>query len=252
MQSWTNNILRVIKTILKKNKIAGLTKDFYKAYYKELSNQDHVVLIDISKKYRNTDQWIRLGSLEIDSKFTANRFWQSANAIYRDKDSILNKCYWNNWISTWRTKPETSQPTPWSVGSQKSLTWLSDVTETPKMRYRWQMLLLLFSRSVVSDSSATPWTIAFQAPLSLGFTRQQYWSGLPFPSPGDLPDWGDQICISCTRRWVLYRWATEIPAKPTDGKKKKKKNLNMLKITGRQFKTTAIPLPIRMAFIKKE
>ena len=37
---------------------------------------------------------------------------------------------------------------------------------------------------------ATPWTVARQAPLSMGFSRQQYWSGLPFPSPGDLPDPG--------------------------------------------------------------
>ena len=37
---------------------------------------------------------------------------------------------------------------------------------------------------------ATPWTVAFQAPLSMGFFRQQYWSGLPFPSPGDLPNPG--------------------------------------------------------------
>ena len=35
---------------------------------------------------------------------------------------------------------------------------------------------------------ATPWTVAYQAPLSMGFSRQEYWSGLPFPSPGDLPD----------------------------------------------------------------
>ena len=34
---------------------------------------------------------------------------------------------------------------------------------------------------------ATPWTAARQAPLSVGFSRQEYWSGLPFPSPGDLP-----------------------------------------------------------------
>ena len=34
----------------------------------------------------------------------------------------------------------------------------------------------------------TPWTIACQAPLSMGFSRQEYWTGLPFPSPGDLPD----------------------------------------------------------------
>ena len=36
---------------------------------------------------------------------------------------------------------------------------------------------------------ATPWTVARQAPLSTGFPRQEYWSGLPFPSPGDLPGW---------------------------------------------------------------
>ena len=34
---------------------------------------------------------------------------------------------------------------------------------------------------------STPWTIAYQAPSSMGFSRQEYWSGLPFPSPGDLP-----------------------------------------------------------------
>ena len=37
---------------------------------------------------------------------------------------------------------------------------------------------------------ATPWTIACQSPLSMGFSRQEYWSSLPFPSPGDLPDPG--------------------------------------------------------------
>ena len=37
---------------------------------------------------------------------------------------------------------------------------------------------------------ATPWTVAYQAPLSVGFSRQEYWSGLPFPSPGDLPNPG--------------------------------------------------------------
>ena len=36
----------------------------------------------------------------------------------------------------------------------------------------------------------TPWTVACQAPLSMGFSRQEYWSGWPFPSPGDLPNPG--------------------------------------------------------------
>ena len=37
---------------------------------------------------------------------------------------------------------------------------------------------------------ATPWTVAYQAPQSMEFSRQEYWSGLPFPSPRDLPDPG--------------------------------------------------------------
>ena len=36
----------------------------------------------------------------------------------------------------------------------------------------------------------TPWTVAYQVPLSMGFSRQEFWSGLLFPSPGDLPDSG--------------------------------------------------------------
>ena len=40
---------------------------------------------------------------------------------------------------------------------------------------------------------ATPWTAAYQAPPSMGFSRQECWSGLPFPSPGDLPDPGIEL-----------------------------------------------------------
>ena len=40
------------------------------------------------------------------------------------------------------------------------------------------------------SSSATPWSVARQAPLSMGFSGQVYWSGLPFPSPEDLPNPG--------------------------------------------------------------
>ena len=39
-------------------------------------------------------------------------------------------------------------------------------------------------------SFATPWTVSHQVPLSMGFSRQEYWSGLPLPTPGDLPDPG--------------------------------------------------------------
>ena len=48
---------------------------------------------------------------------------------------------------------------------------------------------VVLSGSVVSDSAA-PWTVAYRASLSTGFSRQEYWSGLPFPPPGDLPNPG--------------------------------------------------------------
>ena len=56
-------------------------------------------------------------------------------------------------------------------------------------------LLLLFSHSVMSDSFVTPWTPleprgSRQAPLSMGFPRQECWNVLPFPSPGDFPNPG--------------------------------------------------------------
>ena len=48
--------------------------------------------------------------------------------------------------------------------------------------------LLLFSHSVVSDSFVTLWIIVHRDPLSMGLSRQEYWSGLPFPPPGHLPN----------------------------------------------------------------
>ena len=51
-------------------------------------------------------------------------------------------------------------------------------------------MVVVFSPQVLSDSFVTPWTVGYQAPLSMGFTRQEYWSGLLLPSPGDHPDPG--------------------------------------------------------------
>ena len=55
------------------------------------------------------------------------------------------------------------------------------------------------------------WTIAHQAPLSMGFPRQDYWSGLPFPSPGDLPDRGIEPGSPALQADSL---PTEPPGKP--------------------------------------
>ena len=59
------------------------------------------------------------------------------------------------------------------------------------------------SCSVVSDS-AIPWTVAYQAPLSMEFSRQEYWSGLPFLSPGDLPDPGIKTGLLHCRQILYY------------------------------------------------
>ena len=57
--------------------------------------------------------------------------------------------------------------------------------------HQFSLLLLLSLKSLSRVRLfATPWTVAYQAPLSMGFSRQYYWSGLPFPSPADLPNPG--------------------------------------------------------------
>ena len=68
--------------------------------------------------------------------------------------------------------------------------------------------LLLISCSGMSDSFVTAWTIAHKAPLSMGLPRQEYWSRLPFPPPGDLPDPGIEpvspMSVSCIGRQILH------------------------------------------------
>ena len=87
----------------------------------------------------------------------------------------------------------------------------------------------VLSCSFASDSFshvqvfATPQTIALQAPLSVGFPRKEYWSGLPLPSPGDLPNPRDQAHMSCIGRLVLDHCATCEAQDEWRGKKKKKK-----------------------------
>ena len=63
--------------------------------------------------------------------------------------------------------------------------------------------------SVVSDL-VTPWTAAHQAPLSMGFPRQEYWSGLPFPTPGGLLDSGiEPTCLASPA--LVGRFFTTVP-----------------------------------------
>ena len=61
---------------------------------------------------------------------------------------------------------------------------------TQEVKVSWRWLLSLFSCRVMSDSFATPRTVGRQASHSRRFPKQEYWSGVPFPSPGDLPNSG--------------------------------------------------------------
>ena len=74
-----------------------------------------------------------------------------------------------------------------------------------------ELRFLLFSLKVMSKFFATPWTVARQTPLSMGFSTQEYQSGLPFPSPGDLYNPGIK---SASPALVGYFFTTEPPGKP--------------------------------------
>ena len=66
--------------------------------------------------------------------------------------------------------------------------------------------MCVHARTQVMSDSVTPGTVALQAPLSMGFPRQEYWSGLPTPTPGDLPNPGIKPVLpdSCAGRQIIY------------------------------------------------
>ena len=81
------------------------------------------------------------------------------------------------------------------VGSPSLLQWIFQTQELKRglLHCRWILYQLSYGARSLAQlclTLGTPWTVAHQAPLSMGFPRQEYWSGLPFPSPGDLPDPG--------------------------------------------------------------
>ena len=65
---------------------------------------------------------------------------------------------------------------------------------------------------------ATSWTVVCQASLSMGFSRKVYWSGLPFPSPGDLPNLGDRTQVPVSPALVGRFFTTPPSGKPSNSK----------------------------------
>ena len=95
--------------------------------------------------------------------------------------------------------PASNQLDPWLEGDLPQLNHMAkqkeeNIIQSLEVSDVFHTRCLKWSEvkcSVVSDSlQPTPWTVAYQAPPSMGFSRHEYWSGFPFPSPGDLPDPG--------------------------------------------------------------
>ena len=74
----------------------------------------------------------------------------------------------------------------------------------------------------------TSWTVAHQVPLSMEFSRQEYWSGLPFPTPGDLPNPGIESTFPASPALAGGFFTTEPPRRPKTPIKKKKKGRGWL------------------------
>ena len=95
--------------------------------------------------------------------------------------------------SLWKRRPSQAEGEPMALDSDKpvssSLKKTGGLNEVINDCKETRMVADKMSLSRVW-LLATPWTVAYQAPLSMGFSRQEYWSGVPLPSPGDLPDPG--------------------------------------------------------------
>ena len=126
---------------------------------------------------------------------------------------------WTRYLNTHNTKEDQRLTSIWKGAQYLSHRW----NKNYKMRYHHTVTKMAktkiavcccFSHQVLFDS-VTPWTVARQAPLSLGFPRQEFCSGLSFPSPGAPPDPG-------LNPWLLHWQVDSLPEPP--GKPKTESN----------------------------
>ena len=90
------------------------------------------------------------------------------------------------WVAIFSSKGSSWPKDPTHVSCVSCIADWFFTTEPPKAGVKWKKVKSL--RHV--RFFVTPWTVTCQAPLSMGFSKQEYWSGLPFPPPGDLPNPG--------------------------------------------------------------
>ena len=137
-----------------------------------------------------------------------------------------------------------------SIGPRKKKTWfcliLSFILFTPE-QWLWHNIFVVVVIQLLSYVKVfvTPQTTGYQAPLSMGFPRQEYWNGLPFHSPGDLPNSG----IEPTYPSLVDRFfTTEPPGSPTTYLSKTKitavemRSNNLLRLTEWQSQDLTLSL----------
>ena len=93
----------------------------------------------------------------------------------------------------------------WELSCNMLVIWLNSAVK---------IATYLYAKSLQSCLFSTPWTVALQAPLSLGFSRQGYWSGLPCPPAGDLPNPGIEHVSPTSAALALGSLSLVLPGMP--------------------------------------
>ena len=123
---------------------------------------------------------------------------------------------WRLWVPSTKTAQEgQGMSRVKSTGCFYSLNLISDQVQLYWPGYPLCMLCMLSHFSHPSRLCGTRWTVACQAPLSLGFSRQEYWSGLPCLPPGNVPDPGIEPVSLCLRHWQADSLLLAPPGKPS-------------------------------------
>ena len=112
-----------------------------------------------------------------------------------DKEGVID-CSHLLPVGVWVGASTLKETSLYEWGTQETWLWAGAIARALSRKRQGSSLLLQLCVCVCVFSCVlffvTPWAVAHQAPLSMGFSRQEYWSELPFPRPGDLPDLGTE------------------------------------------------------------
>ena len=133
-------------------------------------------------------------------------------------EKFISSLHEYKWVAldglvTWTTPLPIPQCLSWALLSWKAL----QAFVSAKVRSVHAGLLLPIAMHVqsITQTLCDPWTVAHPVPLSMGFPRQEYWSGWPSPAPGDLPDPGIEPTSLMSPSLAGGSFTTEPPGKPS-------------------------------------